>query len=184
MTVWLANGRLANRLLARIAMMLVLGSNFLAHRAMGQQRPETLKRQLVGSWTLKSQYMKLQDGSTFEPYGPDTRGFFVLDQIGRFSFQVIGANRPKFKSGARREGTPEENAAAVFNTETFFGTYSVNEADHILTLHLERAILPNWDGIDRVYKILIKGDELQLVGPPTPSSRGPMVPYTDWARAR
>ena len=184
MTVRRANGRRTNRVLFRIATLLVVGSNVLAPKAFGQQQAATLQRQLAGTWTLSSQYMKMPDGSRVEPYGPGTKGSLMLDQNGRYSFQVIGANRPKFKSGARREGTPEENAAAVFNTETFFGTYSVNEADPILTLHLERAILPNWDGIDRVYRIILQGDELQLEGPPSPSSRGPMIPYTDWVRAR
>ena len=166
------------------SMILVLASSFFARGALGQQQPAPLKRQLAGTWTLNSQYMKMKDGSTFEPYGPGTKGSFMVDSNGRFSFQVIGANRPKFKSGARREGTPEENASAVFNTETFFGTYSVNEADHILTLHLERAILPNWDGVDRTYKILLQGDKLQLEGPATPSAQGPMIPITDWSRAK
>ena len=166
------------------ALILVLACGFFAHKATGQQQPQTLKQQLHGSWTLDSQYMKLKDGSTFEPYGSGTKGSFMVDPNGRFSFQVIGANRPKFKSGARREGTPEENASAVFNTETFFGTYSVNDADHVLTLHLERAILPNWDGVDRTYKILLKGDKLELEGPATPSAQGPMVPYTAWSRAK
>ena len=184
MTVRRADGRRTNRVVIRIAILLVLGGNVFAQGAFGQQQAATLQRQLAGTWTLSSQYMKMPDGSRVEPYGPGTKGSLMLDPTGRFSFQVIGANRPKFKSGARREGTPEENAAAVFNTETFFGTYSVNEADHILTLHLERAILPNWDGIDRTYKIILKGDALQLEGPPSASSRGPMIPYTDWARAR
>ena len=184
MSKWLGNGRLAHRAVAWITIVMVLGGAIFARRAMAQQQSESLKHQLLGTWTLNSQYMKLQSGKTFEPYGPDTKGSFMADANGRFSCQVIGANRPKFKSGARREGTPEENAGAVFNTETFFGTFSVNETDHILTLHLERAILPNWDGIDRTYKIILKGDKLQLEGPPTPSADGPMVPYTDWSRVK
>ena len=176
--------RLANRASIGIAICLVVGSAFLLHGAFAQQQSETLKRRILGTWTLNSQYMKLQSGKTIEPYGPDSKGSFMAEQNGRFSFQVIGANRPKFKSGARREGTPEENAAAVFNTETFFGTFSVNESQHVLNLHLERAILPNWDGIDRSYKIIFRGDHLQLEGPPTPSADGPMVPFTDWSRVK
>lgn len=178
----LIHRRRATALAGILGAAIVLGTLSFAQPASGQE--QTVKRHLVGTWTLRSQYMKYQDGSTFEPYGPDTKGSFMLDQNGRFSFQVIGANRPKFKSGARREGTPEENAAAVYNTETFFGTYTVNEASQVITLHLERAILPNWDGVDREYKLILKGDELSLVGPPTPSAKGPMVPYTDWHRAK
>ena len=48
-------------------------------------------------------------------------------------------DRPKFRSSNRREGTPEENATVVRMTESFFGMYSLNDADHTITLHLDRA---------------------------------------------
>jgi Lipocalin-like domain len=143
-----------------------------------------LKEQVAGNWTLASQFIAMSDGSRSEPYGADVKGSLMLAENGRFSFQVIGAERPKFRSNARREGTAEENAAAMHATETFFGTYSVDEESQSIMLNIERAILPNWDGTVRQYKMTIVNGELQLTGPPTDSATGPFIPHINWRRAK
>lgn len=163
---------------ASIAVLVVTG---VAAGAAAQQ--STLAQQLVGSYTLNSVTFDYQDGTKADLYGANVMGSLMINPNGRFAFQIIGANRPKFAASNRREGTPAENAAAVYMTESYFGTYTVNPADNSITLHLERAIFPNWDGVDRKYTATLNGNELQLAGPPTPSAKGMYVPRQVWKRA-
>jgi hypothetical protein len=46
-------------------------------------------------------------------------------------------------------GTPEENKAILHGSLLLFGTYSLDEADGTLTLHMERSSFPNWNGTDQ-----------------------------------
>ncbi len=150
--------------------------------AVAQEKASMLKQHLVSAWTLVDVYFEWQGVRRTQPYGPDVKGRLVLDQNGLFSFQVIGANRPKFASSNRREGTPEENATVVRMTESFFGTYSVDEADQTITLRLEHAMFPNWDGSDRKHKVVFKGAEMLTTGPLTPSTTGFYIPNQLWKR--
>jgi hypothetical protein len=73
----------------------------------------------------------------------------MFDATGRISLQIMRSTLPKFASNKRQEGTPEENKAIVQGLLCFFGTYSVNETDHILNLHIESSSFPNWNGINQ-----------------------------------
>ena len=42
-------------------------------------------------------------------------------------------------------------------------TYSVNETDHILNLHIESSSFPNWNGINQKRPFTIIGDELTYI---------------------
>jgi len=170
------------RRLTLIALISLAWLAVVAAVAVAQEKASGLKRQLVGTWTLVDVYFEWQDGRKTQPYGPNVKGRLALDQNGHFGFQVIGAHRPKFKSSNRREGTPEENATVVRMTESFFGTYSFNDADHTITLHLDRAMFPNWDGSDRKYRVVFKGGEMLTVGPPTGSATGSYIPNQLWKR--
>ena len=153
-----------------------------ANPASAQEKAAPLKPQLIGTWVLADVYFDWQDGRKTQPYGPNVRGRLVLDTGDLFSFQIIGANRPKFKGSNRRDGTAEENAIAVGQTESFFGTYSINEADHTIAAQIDRAIFPNWDGTERKYKIVLNDNEMRMVSPLNQSAAGNYVPTLWWKR--
>ena len=53
-------------------------------------------------------------------------------------------------------------------TMTYFGTYSVSEADSSIAIHIEGSSFPNWNGVDQKRIVAIAGDQLTLtVRPPT-----------------
>ena len=56
---------------------------------------QTLKDQLIGTWTLVSNVEKYQDGTERSTFGPQGKGLLILDRTGWFSFQLIGGDRPK-----------------------------------------------------------------------------------------
>ncbi len=129
-------------------------------------------------------YLEWQDGRRTQPYGPNVTERLWIDPTGLFGIQVIGADRAKFKSGDRRQGTAEENATVVKMTETFFGMYTLNDAEQAITMQIERSIFPDWSGSVRKYKVVFKDDELLTVGSPIPSTAGSFIPNLLWKRAK
>jgi hypothetical protein len=140
----------------------VLGLALVAGSAAGAPKAKINKKQLIGSWALVSASAPSPD---VQPFGPND-GFAVFQTNGRFSLQLILSSLPKFSSNNRARGTPEENKAVVQGSITYFGTYSLNEADSTLTLHIERSSFPNWNGSDQKRMITsLTADELKYTNP-------------------
>jgi len=123
-----------------------------------------LKEQIVGTWTPVSQYVD-QEGKRLEPFGSNPKGIVIYDSNGRFVLVLQRASLPKFESGNRLAGTPEENKAIVQGSIAYFGSYSVDEKEQKINIHYDGSTYPNWDGEDQVRLIAIKGDELSMVSP-------------------
>jgi hypothetical protein len=146
-----------------ICTMTALGLALLAGSAAAQQ--ESLKEQLVGTWTLVSTEDTDPNGTKHQYFGANPRGILILDASGRYA-QVSGRpDRPKFKqSGNLRLDTPAAEygeAARAFAGN--FGTWSVNEADKTLTRRYESALVPNVEGTDRKDSVSLTEDEVKLV---------------------
>jgi hypothetical protein len=114
---------------------------------------------MIGTWTLVSVVAE-RDGRTFDSYGPNAKGLLVFDANRRYSMIIIAAGLPKFASGNRSSGTADENKAVVAGSVAHFGTYVVDEADKSLTLQIDRATFPNWEGKNNKRSFVIIGDEL------------------------
>ena len=125
---------------------------------------QSLKAQIVGTWTAVSQYVD-QDGKKLEPFGANPKGIVVYDASGHFVLMLQQATLPQFASGNRLTGTAEENKAIVQGSIAYFGKYSVDEKGRTIHLHYEGSTYPNWDGEDQIRLIEISGDELQLISP-------------------
>ena len=80
------------------------------------------------------------------------------------------ADRAKYaidNFGQFAQATAEENKATAQGTITYFGTYSVNEPDRTIAIHVEGSSFPNWNGTDQKRLFEITEDELKLtVCPP------------------
>src|SRR6185436_19044522 len=99
----------------------------------------------------------------------------------RFSQQII-SEFPKLASNDRLKSTPEENKAVAHGVLSYYGTYSLNESDGVLTLNIERSSFPNQNGssFKRVIKTLT-ADELVYVNTQTLAGR---VNTNVWRRVR
>jgi hypothetical protein len=103
------------------------------------QTPATgLTSQVVGDWKLVS-----VDVDTRTPYGTDPKGSMFLDAAGRFSVIVVSSGKAR--------------------SVAYFGTYSVDDADKSMTMHVEAS--SGGSGVDfagRDVKRLISlsGDQL------------------------
>jgi Lipocalin-like domain len=142
--------------------LLFLGLVLPAGHAVAQQTAKINKTQLVGSWTLVS---NTGSSPTAKTFGPND-GVAIFEANGRFSIQLVRSDLPKFASNNRDTGTPDENKAIVQGSITYFGTYSVNEGDGALILHVERSSFPNWNGIDQKRIIAsLTAEELKYTNP-------------------
>jgi hypothetical protein len=148
-----------------------------------QQSPTSAKQQFVGTWSLVSiQYIE-KDGRRVEPFGPDAKGMLYFDAGGRFATQVMAANRPPFASNNRMIGTEEENKAVSRGVVAYFGTYTVDEANHIVTLHIEQSSFPNWNGTDQKRMFRFAADELRYTATSSTANPAESAELV-WKRAR
>jgi hypothetical protein len=149
-------------------------------RAIGHS--QVSKDRLMGTWTYESVVVERTGGAKVVPFGPDPKGFITFYADGRYSLQLIRPDIPKIASKDRLSGTAEENRAVVQGVVSQFGTYSVNEAEGTLTLHVETSSFPNENGTDHERIItFISADKLQWTNP-TPTTPG--IAYSALRRAR
>lgn len=128
----------------RIAVAIVLVT--LAPAARSQTK--SLKDQLVGDWQLVS-----VDFNGSNPYGSKPQGAMFVGADGRYSIIVIGVGKAR--------------------TVAYFGTYTANDADNSVTLHIAASNFINGAGRDQKRFITFTGDELTLA---SEKSRGPIGP--------
>jgi hypothetical protein len=131
---------------ACVASLVLLALASIASAAFAQTQGKSLQDQLVGHWRLVSVSV---NGAT--PYGEDPAGTMFLDAGGHFAIIVVTAGRAR-------------NIA-------YFGTYTVNDADSSLTMHVEAGGGGATARPDEKRFVTFGGDELILenqksAGPP------------------
>lgn len=129
---------------------------------------------LLGTWTLTASDNVNPDGSRIHLYGDDPQGTLNFDATGHYSLQIMSKVRPKFAANDKSKGTPEEYRASVVGTQCHFGTYTINEQDHSITMHVEHAIYANWEGADLKWPYTVDGEHATFIVP-HPSIGGPGV---------
>lgn len=150
------------------------GLSLLPVRAMAQAK--SLKDKLVGAWSLVSIYDEAQDGKKYEVWGPGVQGLTIYTAGGRFSTQVIAADRDK--AASKNPRMPVGQAIA------YFGSYVIDESAMTIALHIERCTFPSWDGIERVSKIgSVSDDELKTEAATVHDPvNGDIVPHQTYKR--
>ena len=138
---------------------------------------QSLKEQVVGTWSMDSNVEEYADGKKI-PWDPNAKGMLMFDKGGQFTLMLaeIG-NRKKV------EGNPALNP--VGKMIAYFGTYTVDEAAKTLTFKIVAASFPGWDGTDQTRSI--SADASKLVSKPTapiPSAQGPFVPVVTYSRMK
>ena len=170
------------RLLATAAI-LSLANAINANSATGQPLGKSAKEQFVGTWNLVSIHYVHPDGTKIEPFGPNAKGILIFDATGRFATQIMAAGRPKFASNNRMIGTPDEYRASSQGVVAYFGTYTVSEPEHIVTLHIERSSFPNWDSTDQKRSFAFAENELRYTAASSTANPAEAAQLV-WKRAR
>jgi Lipocalin-like domain len=147
----------------------LLGAMSIAGDAMGQPARSD-KEQIVGTWLLVS--LTAGEGAAqTQPYGAAPKGVMTVDAGGHVSLTVLRADLPKFASGNRTTGTPDEIKAVVLGSISYYGTYEVDDATHVMTIRIIGSTFPNFDGTTQKRTLAFNGDELTF-SVPNPSGGG------------
>ena len=107
-------------------------------------------------------------------------GHCLFDAGGRCIISVMRSDRARFASNALWQGTAEENKVTAEGTQTYFGTYAVDEGDRSIAIHVEGSLFPNWNGTDQKRFVSISGDQLTLTIHPPSGENVEVV----WIKAR
>lgn len=115
---------------------------------------------IVGTWVLTAADKLLPDGTRVQDYGPNPHGLAIFTADGYYSIQIFRAQRLKFASGDKFNGTPEEYKDVSLSMSVGFGRYSVDPIKHVITFKRDRSSVPNLDDTTGEDPYELKGDEL------------------------
>ena len=138
---------------------------------------------LRGTWQLVLVDNVYPDGRRVQLYGPDPQGLLMFDEDGRYSLQILRAQRPRFASNDKAQGTAEEYQAAVQGSNAHFGRYVVDPNGRTITFRIEHASFPNWEGTEQKRAFVLSGDELKYTVP-VPTSGANALGEVVWKRVR
>jgi hypothetical protein len=115
--------------------------------SLAQQQP--LKGHLIGTWTLVSSDQVRPDGSRLKQFGATLKGINVFDANGRFFIMVASADNFRVASNDPKGTNSEESNGLIVESIAYYGTYTVNEAERFIMLHLDASTFPNQIGTDQ-----------------------------------
>ena len=95
---------------------------------------------------------------------PRLQGFLMFDRNNHFLIVITRSGFAKLASNSGQTGKPGGNRAALPTSIASFGTYSANEADHTINVHIESSTFPKWIGTDQKRLFVASADKLKLTG--------------------
>ena len=135
-------------------------------------RADVMKR-FVGTWKLVAIERYGPNGDllpalTPPAFGsPNPTGFLVYDSAGYMGMTIMQRGRQRF-AGARP--TPDEAKAALQSYISYCGTFSVDDAEDLVTDHVQTSLNPNNTGTDQGSFFEFSGSRLTLT--PTQGADG------------
>ncbi len=166
------------RSIFNLSAIIALGFVMSANAAMSQTK--SLKDQLVGTWYLVSEVDTQSDGKKVDGFGPNPLGVYMFDASGHFTQMLLRADLPKYAN--RLQGTPEQNKAVAQGLVAYYGTYTVNEAEKVVSVHIVGGSFATFNGTDgRRIIASLTADELKFTNPAT---SGGTSADSVWKRAK
>lgn len=152
---------------ARVSVLL-LGGALAMDDAIAQEK--SIKERLVGTWTYVSSTTTRADGT--KTADANLKAIVIYTSDGHFAFVSVSGDLPKLANANRALATAEEAKAVVAGSIAYFGTYSINEADKVLTANVEASTYANL--LDTEQKRIITSltaDEMRFTNPRTADGR-------------
>ncbi len=121
-----------------------------------------IAKQFIGSWSLVSWIATRPDGTTFHPYDENPVGRIMYQDTGKMVACLMRRERIPFASDNRHAASPTEQKAAYKDFVSYFGSFTIQEAEGTVTHHVEGSTFPNWIGTDLVRSYHFAGNNLTL----------------------
>jgi len=127
---------------------------------------ERNKNKLVGTWKLieYSDYDTITNKWT-HPYGDHPKGYFTYTKSGIVNLNG-SAEKPLVIPTDSEYTKPLTLGAVLDNAFGYFGTYTIDSLNSIVTHHVKGGSVINYIGTDQHRQFIFKGDTL-LIGDPT-----------------
>jgi Lipocalin-like domain len=109
----------------------------------GAAQQRSLKDQLVGTWTLASWERTMPNGTKAQSYGTNPKGVVMFDANGRMFAMFARPDLPRIASNNPTAATPEEAKAVMTGLIAYFGMYTVDDANKVISLRLDASTFPN-----------------------------------------
>jgi len=119
---------------------------------------QSLRDQLVGSWTLVSWDQAVDGVSQPGPFGRAPIGRQIFTADGYFCTSGMAPGRPGFASPDVLSATVEEQSAAFGTFISYCGRYETIEREALLLLRPDVSWFPNWTGATLRRTVEIDGD--------------------------
>lgn len=126
----------------------------------------TNKSRLVGTWKLieYSDFDTVNKKWTY-PYGNHPKGYFTYTNSGIVNING-SAEKPLVIPPDSEYTKPLTLGAVLDNAWGYFGTYTIDSLNSVVTHHVKGGSVINYIGTDQHRQFILKGDTL-LIGDPT-----------------
>ena len=116
----------------------------------------------VGGWQLELWTTFHKDGTEDYPFGRDALGQIMYSADGHMTCHLMRANRPPLHAPSVYQVTDEELGRAMRAYTGYFGAFTIDAAQGVITHHVTGAWYPNWAGTDQPRRYAFIGDRLFL----------------------
>ena len=142
----------------------------------GVSTVEEFTSRLAGAWALKRIERLDANGELIAPAVDDRLGYLIYDATGYMAVTLMQPDREPYADDVP---TPEEALAQLGSYTSYFGRYSVNEAEGFVTHHLEGSLNPRGTGADYQRYYALEGSQLTLQ---PPAGESGARSYITWER--
>ena len=147
--------------------------------------------QLVGGWSLVSRVTTGADGRVLTDTGLSATpsGILIYDRTGHVAAQLSRPRRTitmladECREAQKVKGT-DDTSQTILGYDAYFGTYTVNEKEGIVTHHLESALFPGDIGKSIARRFAISGDTLTIHFNTTLRDGTPVTRTLVWTRLK
>lgn len=123
----------------------------------------SIHEQLAGtSWSLAEYRSVNKKGDLLYPLGSDARGIIMFSLDGRMSVQIMAAGREADPAVLAAFNTAAEREMAEKGYHAYTGPFELNEAEAVLTTHVELSLLRSYVGSDQRCSVKIENGSLYL----------------------
>ncbi|MFN8061161.1 MAG: lipocalin-like domain-containing protein [Vicinamibacterales bacterium] len=120
------------------------------------------RRAVVGTWELVEHKTTMANGEVRRNYGTAPKGLFVFSADGRATVQILDSTRPSTPAAS----ASDDDVKALMRTYlAYFGTFDVDPAKHMITVHTTSDLNPANTGADQIRFYEIEGDTMYLQPP-------------------
>jgi hypothetical protein len=130
------------------------------------QRPDRGAHALVGTWRVLEVADLDRDGKWQYRFGEHPRGYFVYDATGHVHIQIMKMPKlapfPEANVAEGKQPSAEHAIAAYAAYVAYFGTYTVDEKQQVVTHHVEGSLAPDFTDTDQPRPFKLEGDRLEI----------------------